>query len=143
MHTTILMRSGDLGLPDLPPASFDFTADDFSHSSLPEAQPPAAPTELASTVRRPIKIARAIAGTSEIRLLRQLTEGQSDTFILEHACLQPYKAQRVALVKTDAPHVPMSEEEAHEAYASAVKEAYPAEKLHNGREVAIHHELLK
>jgi len=145
MHPSISMRSNDMSVLDMPPSTFEYDPSVFDMVPVnqlqeqPTEQPE--PTDVTS-LRKVMRIARATSGTTEIRLLRQSVANMADTFILEHAVMQPYQTTRVDLIIPDTPQ-PMNEAEALEAFCAAVKAKYPAEKLRNGRIVPIHQDLIK
>ncbi|MCU6502031.1 hypothetical protein LPN04_29985 [Rugamonas sp. A1-17] len=148
MHPSITMRSTDASFPDLPPASFDYDATTFETPIHDEPAPRGVVNHTTMlpegpATRQAMKIARAIAGTSEIRLLREKVTGMVDTFILETAVMQPYHAVRAPLTQDDGEtRTPLTEEDALNAFNEAVLAKYPAEKLFNGRQIPIHMNLM-
>lgn len=146
MHTPI-MRALDPTFPDLPPASFD---EGIYESIATQAPTPAKhEVDLTKSVRTPIKIARAIAGDTEIRLLKQTTPGadakEKPVFILEHAVLSRYHATRIELTRTRKglnEVTPLSEADALKKFESAVTAKYPAVNLRADYSVQIHQILL-
>lgn len=135
-------------IPDFP--SFDLP-DDFSLTSspslsdLPAIKPGPAALSLApqsSMFRSPVKIARAIRGESEVRLLVEKAEGKPDTFLLEIATLQPYSTIKTPLLKRGSSKEPLGEVAAIKVFNKTVATKYPAEKLRSGRSVSIHQNLL-
>lgn len=146
MHQATYPQIHDI--PDFP--NFDLT-DDFSQTSspslpdLPTIKPGPAELSLApqgSMFRSPVKIARAIRGESEVRLLVEKAEGKPDTFLLEIATLQPYSAIKTPLLKRGSSKEPLGESAAIKIFAKTVATKYPAEKLRSGRSVSIHQNLL-
>ena len=135
-------------IPDYP--TFDLN-DDFALSSspslpdLPQVKP--GPAELAMTpqgalTRSAVKIARAIRGDSEVRLLVEKSKGKTDRFLLEVATFQPYTATKTPLVTRGGAKKPLAELAAVKAFNETVATKYPAEKLRSGRLVPIHQNLL-
>lgn len=144
MHPSMTMRSTDASIPDLPPASFDYDATMFDSAVHDEPAPRKTITDYpaiaeGAATRQAIKIARAVTGTSEIRLLRQTIADKADTFILETAVLQPYHAVRVNLTRHEGDRpIPLNLVDALIAFHEAVLAKYPAETLRNGRSISIH-----
>lgn len=131
MYTTFNKLASDT-IPDLPPSQFD---DALYLDAAPKTEPSTPPA-----TRQAIKIARAIAGDTELRLLQETSEGKKPIFILETAQLQSYAVKRTDLMKTRK--TPMTQLEALTAFQTAVDLTYPAETLRNGKCVAIHTILL-
>lgn len=135
-------------IPDYP--TFDLTDDFalFSAPSLPDLpQVKPGPAELVMTPpgamsRSAVKIARAIRGDSEVRLLVEKSKGKADRFLLEVATFQPYTATKTPLVKRGGARRPLAESAAVEVFNETVATKYPAEKLRSGRIVPIHQNLL-
>lgn len=126
----------------LPPSAFDF-ADFDDADAVPgyAIQPTTAavvPQEM-STTRQAVKIARAVSGASELRLLVEKCEGKVDQYILETAQLQPYAIDRTSLKKGNKP---LTAKAAMAAFEKKIAVTYPAETLRNKLVVARHINLL-
>lgn len=146
MHNPIL-RALDPSYPDLPPSSFDEGT--YESVAIHGPSPAKHEVDLTRAVRTPVKIARAIAGDTEIRLLKQTNPGavekQKPVYILEHAVLSPYHAARTELTRTRKGSnevAPLSEADALKKFDSAVAAKYPAVILRPGCSVQIHQILL-
>ncbi len=91
-------------------------------------------------MRTALKIARAISGATELRLLSQKCDDGAVRFYIDSVTMAPYKPN-LSLLKTGK-QKPMSEKQAHAEFDRRVAAQYPAETLRNGKTVAIHLNLL-
>jgi hypothetical protein len=133
-------------LADVP---MGFFPDDVSDAAV--AAPPApstSPFADASPAKandpapsRALKIARAITGETELRLLAEKS-GAEVRFTLVSSTIAPYASTREALVKPGKKKTPMNEQQAIEEFERRVASAYPPETLRNGKIVAIHLNLI-
>lgn len=126
---------------DIPPSFFDF--DEPGVNEVAPVAPKAAKAfkarKLAEDLtvvdmKKPIAIARAVSGVTEVRLLVGTREGKSDVYFLEEAQLQPY---------TTVPEVikgkkGFTQDDALAIFLTKVAEKYPVEVLRNQKEVARH-----
>jgi hypothetical protein len=85
--------------------------------------------------RSALKIARAITGETEVRLISVTRDGIHLHFALENAVLLPYSTQRSELSSP-------SKDDALVAFQLAVEKKYPKAVLRSGKQVAIHHALM-
>ena len=143
--------AGDIGIPEWPPGCFDPSTIPDADTMLglaPEGPPPrhrkrpggtGEKVEVPAT-RVALKIARAIDGRGEVRLLEETKPRAQTVYLIETALFHPFSVKRVVMHKPV--RTLMNKEEAHKAFDDAVAEKYPPEKLKNGRSVAIH-QLLK
>lgn len=122
---------------DMPPSLFECGDGDMDLSMVPAySELPIAVEDAAEkAIRHSLKIARAISGATEVRLLVEKCTGKNDVFILEEAELSPYNRKPTRLMRGKKP---MSSKLAHEAYDQKVLEMYPAEVLRNGKKIARH-----
>lgn len=90
---------------------------------------------------RALKIARAITGETELRLLAEKS-GAEMCFIIASSTIAPYATKREVLVKPGKKKTPMNEHQAIEEFERRVAAAYPPETLRNGKLVAIHLNLI-
>lgn len=88
-----------------------------------------------------VKIARAISGETEIRLLAELIDGKVANYVLERSTLIPQHSVKREVLLSKRKNEPLNESKAIVAFNAAVAKQYPAEKLRNGKEVAIHYSL--
>lgn len=125
----------------------------FPEESSPAAEPPRCPPDHATFAdagpakavepaqSRALKIARAITGESELRLLAE-REGEKIRFVVATSTLAPYKVEREVLVKSGKKKTPLNELQALEEFERRVALAYPPETLRNNKIVAIHLNLI-
>lgn len=135
----------DQGIPDIPPFLFD--DDHIGMSSVPPASSKAhrlgdeceaIASDTAQATRVAIKIARAISGATEVRMVAEKRAGSPDQYLLETATLRPYKVSRTALFRAGPAKKPLTEKQAINVFERHIASAYPAEVLRNGKSVAIH-----
>ena len=130
-------------LPPLgpPPSALDDSFEPDLVSGLPtlsgandaaSAEPPVITTSA-------VRIVRALAGTSELRLLSERANAVHQRYMLETATIAPYSRDRSPLMskrKSPEGEMPMTMKEALRAFDAAVGKAYPPVKLQTGRELS-------
>jgi hypothetical protein len=132
-------------LADMPPSLFPEDAVELKDLQ-PQFEAPLTPAiELASGpaptgTRTALKIARAISGATELRLLSQKCDDGAELFFIDSVTMAPYKPN-VSLLETSK-QKPMNKKQAHTEFDRRVAAQYPAETLRNGKTVAIHLNLL-
>lgn len=89
-----------------------------------------------------LKIARAISGATEIRLLAEQDGNGGVHFVVAKSTIAPYTVTREVLVKRGKNKTPLNKKQATEEFDRLVTVAYPPEKLRNEKLVAIHLNLL-
>jgi len=135
-----------LTLADVPMGLFPDDVSDAAVAALPatgtspfaDASPAKANGPAPS---RALKIARAITGETELRLLAEKS-GAEVRFIIVSSTIAPYATKRETLVKPGKKKTPMNEQQAIEEFERRVASAYPPETLRNGKIVAIHLNLI-
>ena len=91
---------------------------------------------------RAMKIARAISGETELRLLEQHDGDKTVRYVIASSTIAPYAVKREVLVKPGKKKTPLNEQQAIEEFERRVALAYPPEKLRNNKTVAIHLNLI-
>lgn len=90
---------------------------------------------------RALKIARAITGETELRLLAEQDGNGGVHFLLARSTIAPYTVQREMLLR-GRKKTPMNKQQALDAFEQRVALIYPAEKLRNEKLVPTHINLL-
>lgn len=132
-------------LAEMPPSLFPEDAVELKDLQ-PQFEAPLTPAiEFASGpvptgTRTALKIARAISGATELRLLSQKCDDGAELFFIDSVTMAPYKPN-VSLLETGK-QKPMNKKQAHTEFDRRVAAQYPAETLRNGKSVAIHLNLL-
>lgn len=89
-----------------------------------------------------MKIARAISGETELRLLERQDGDQTVRYVIASSTIAPYTVKREVLVKPGKKKTPLNEQQAIAEFERRVALAYPPEKLRNNKTVAIHLNLI-
>lgn len=93
--------------------------------------------------RTAAKIVRARTGTTELRLMKELSDDVLSKYLLVTVNIAPYRTTTAELLKDSdehpsAPQVPMTEKEAIRAFNQAVARHYPPARTRNGKRVPTH-----
>lgn len=133
------LQTSPVSLADIP---FGLFPDDAFAMSAPTPAAPRVTSAVPAPVHsRALKIARAISGETELRLLAE-ADNDSVRFVIAHATTAPYAVVREVLVKPGKKKTPLNEMQAIEEFERRVAAAYPPETLRNGKTVAIHLNLI-
>lgn len=133
------LQTTPVSLSDIP---FGLFPDDAIAMSRPTPPEPAVDTPTATApTSRALKIARAISGETELRLLAE-TDQDVIRYIIANANTAPYAVKREVLVKKGRSKAPLTEAQAVEEFERRVAIAYPPEMLRSGKTVAIYLNLL-
>lgn len=133
------LQTSAVSLADIP---FGLFPDDALAMSTPTPATPVAISMAPALIHsRALKIARAISGETELRLL---AEGDNETarYVIASATTAPYAVVREVLVKPGKKKTPFNKTQAVEEFERRVAAAYPPETLRNGKTVAIHLNLI-
>jgi hypothetical protein len=128
---------GEIEVPDLPLARNAIKLPLVQVAPEPAVAAPVAP-ESAPELKA-LRIARAITGETEMRLLARVVEGKATAYVVRSSTLHPYKHDDKVLQKGEKL---MNEAQARATFDRLVAGKYPAVILGNKRVVPVHLDLL-
>jgi hypothetical protein len=141
MHTSYGLTLADIPMGFFPEDAIDAPVSTRSAPAV-AAFVDAAPAKPAGPAQsRALKIARAISGETELRLLAEL-DGDAIRYVIAKSTTAPYAVKREVLVGAGELQTPLNYLQAVEEFDRRVAQAYPPEKLRNGKTVAIHLNLI-